>query len=68
MFREEWKKYRESFYKRCQTRSDGEHDVVLKRKLFALGRKVKKVYNATPFVLSRLFHLNNSSFIPFSSY
>lgn len=43
VFREEWKKYRESFYKRCQTRSDGEHDVVLKRKLFALGRKVKKI-------------------------
>jgi len=43
VFRDEWNKYRDRFYNRCKTRADMETDPVLKEKLSALGRKVKKV-------------------------
>ena len=43
VFREEWRKYRDRFYSRCQSRADAENDPQMKQKLIALGRKVKKV-------------------------
>lgn len=43
VFREEWNKYREAFYNRCQTRAYAETDPVMKKKLIELGRKVKKI-------------------------
>ncbi|GLT62924.1 hypothetical protein SLA2020_355260 [Shorea laevis] len=43
VFREEWKKYRESFYGRCRSRADAEIDPTMKQKLISLGRKVKKI-------------------------
>ncbi|OVA15229.1 hypothetical protein BVC80_5g12 [Macleaya cordata] len=43
VFREEWDKYKESFYKRCRSRADTENDPVMKQKLVVLGRKVKKI-------------------------
>lgn len=43
VFRDEWNKYRDRFYHRCETRADMETDPVLKEKLGALGRKVKKI-------------------------
>ncbi|GMH24128.1 hypothetical protein Nepgr_025971 [Nepenthes gracilis] len=43
IFREEWTKYRDKFYNRCQTRANMETDPVLKQKFSALGRKVKKI-------------------------
>ncbi|KAK9284560.1 hypothetical protein L1049_023735 [Liquidambar formosana] len=43
VFREEWKKYRNSFYNRCRTRAEKENDPILKQKLVSLGRKVKKI-------------------------
>ena len=43
VFREEWNKYREAFYCRCQTRAYAETNAVMKKKLIELGRKVKKV-------------------------
>lgn len=43
VFREEWKKYRESFYNRCRSRANAETDPTMKNKLISLGRKVKKV-------------------------
>lgn len=43
VFREEWKKYRESFYSHCQRRADGESDPIMKEKLISLRRKVKRV-------------------------
>lgn len=43
VFREEWKKYRETFYNRCRSRADAETDPTMKQKLISLGRKVKKV-------------------------
>lgn len=43
VFREDWKKYRESFYNRCRSRADAESDPTMKQKLISLGRKVKKV-------------------------
>lgn len=43
VFREEWKKYRETFYNRCRSRADAESDPTMKQKLISLGRKVKKV-------------------------
>ena len=42
-FRDEWKKYRDRFYNRCQTRADMEIDPVLKKKLSSLATKIKKV-------------------------
>lgn len=43
VFREEWQKYRESFYNRCRRRADSETEATMKQKLISLGRKVKKV-------------------------
>lgn len=43
VFREEWHKYRESFYNRCITRADMETEPAMKQKLISLRRKVKKV-------------------------
>lgn len=43
VFREEWNKYRDNFYTRCQTRANMENDPTMKEKLLSLGRKVKKV-------------------------
>lgn len=43
VFREEWNKYRDRFYNRCQTRADSEDDPQMKQNLIALARKVKKV-------------------------
>lgn len=43
VFREEWKKYRDSFYKRCQSRAKAENDSQMKQKLIGLLGKVKKV-------------------------
>lgn len=42
VFREEWNKYRKSFYKRCQTRVDEENDPAMKQKLISLLSRVKK--------------------------
>ncbi|CAO2828716.1 unnamed protein product [Amaranthus hypochondriacus] len=42
-FRDEWKKYRDRFYNRCQTRADTEIDPVLKKKLSSLATKIKKI-------------------------
>lgn len=43
VFREEWRKYRESFYRRCHSRANSEGDPVMSQKLISLCRKVKKV-------------------------
>uniref|UniRef100_A0A2N9IGV7 Uncharacterized protein n=1 Tax=Fagus sylvatica TaxID=28930 RepID=A0A2N9IGV7_FAGSY len=43
VFREEWNKYSEGFYKRCRMRADVESDPTMKQKLISLGRKVKKI-------------------------
>ncbi|XP_066353386.1 uncharacterized protein At4g37920-like [Miscanthus floridulus] len=43
VFREEWRRYREHFYKRCQVRIDMDTDPSLKQKLVVLARKVKKI-------------------------
>lgn len=43
VFRDEWKKYRESFFNRCQARADIETDQAMKQKLIMLARKVKKI-------------------------
>ena len=43
VFREEWNKYRDSFYTRCRRRADMENDSTMKEKLISLGRRVKKV-------------------------
>ncbi|KAI3881629.1 hypothetical protein MKX03_024950 [Papaver bracteatum] len=43
VFREEWKKYSEKFYKQCKARADAESDNGMKQKLVLLGRKVKKI-------------------------
>lgn len=43
VFRDEWNKYRESFYNRCQVRAETENDLVMKRKLIKLQSKIKKV-------------------------
>ncbi|KAF3795880.1 Uncharacterized protein EJ110_NYTH02990 [Nymphaea thermarum] len=42
-FREEWKKYRERFYRRCQERASAEKDQVMKDKLATLSRKLKRI-------------------------
>jgi hypothetical protein len=41
--RDEWKKYKDSFYNRCWVRIDTEIDASFKEKLVLLSRKVKKV-------------------------
>ncbi|KAL2348972.1 hypothetical protein Fmac_002972 [Flemingia macrophylla] len=43
IFREEWKKYRDRFYSRCQRRANMENDPIMKEKFIALRRKVKKI-------------------------
>jgi len=43
IFREEWKKYKDGFYSRCQRRADLESDPIMKEKFVSLQRKVKKV-------------------------
>lgn len=43
VFREDWNKYRESFYNRCRTRVDEESEPSMKEKLISLASKVKKV-------------------------
>ncbi|KAK9097035.1 hypothetical protein Sjap_022532 [Stephania japonica] len=45
VFREEWNKYRESFYSQCRSRAESEVDPVMKKKLGALGRKMRKIDN-----------------------
>ncbi|PIA51907.1 hypothetical protein AQUCO_01000047v1 [Aquilegia coerulea] len=45
VFREEWNKYRESFYNQCRSRADSEDDPSIRQKLVVLGRKVKKIDN-----------------------
>ncbi|KAK9166177.1 hypothetical protein Scep_001368 [Stephania cephalantha] len=45
VFREEWNKYRESFYNRCRSRAKSEDDLVMKKKLGALERKMRKIDN-----------------------
>lgn len=43
VLREEWKKYRDSFYKQCQSRAKAENDSQMKQKLIGLSGKVKKI-------------------------
>jgi len=43
IFREEWRKYKDRFYSRCQRRADLENDPIMKDKFISLQRKVKKV-------------------------
>ncbi|CAL0331569.1 unnamed protein product [Lupinus luteus] len=43
VFREEWNKYRDNFYTRCQTRANMEDDPTMKEKFASLGRKMKKI-------------------------
>lgn len=43
IFREEWKKYRDKFYHRCQARLDGEGDPLTKQKFIKLKTRIKKV-------------------------
>ncbi|XP_050208321.1 uncharacterized protein At4g37920 [Mercurialis annua] len=43
VFREEWNKYRESFYTRCQVRADMENDLNLKQKFVSLATKLKRI-------------------------
>ncbi|KAL5556679.1 hypothetical protein UlMin_038915 [Ulmus minor] len=43
VFREEWNKYRETFYNRCRSRAEKESDPKMKQNLISLGRKVKKI-------------------------
>ncbi|RYR29711.1 hypothetical protein HN51_062593 [Arachis hypogaea] len=43
VLREEWNKYRDNFYNRCQKRADMEKDPTMKEKLVLLGRRVKKI-------------------------
>nr|AFK48093.1 unknown [Lotus japonicus] len=43
IFREEWKKYRDSFFSRYQSRADMENDPIIKDKFISLERRVKKI-------------------------
>ncbi|XP_009391923.3 uncharacterized protein At4g37920 isoform X1 [Musa acuminata AAA Group] len=43
VFRDDWKKYKENFFNRCQVRADTEDDPVMKQKLVGLARKMKKI-------------------------
>ncbi|KAG5013562.1 hypothetical protein AAZX31_09G184500 [Glycine max] len=43
IFREEWKKYSDRFFSRCQRRADMENDPVMKEKFISLRRKLKKI-------------------------
>ncbi|GAU40330.1 hypothetical protein TSUD_221780 [Trifolium subterraneum] len=41
VFREDWKKNRDSFFVRCQRRADMENDTAMKEKFTSLGRRSK---------------------------
>ncbi|KAL5988405.1 hypothetical protein ACLOJK_036169 [Asimina triloba] len=43
VFRDEWNKYKESFYKRCQARADAETNSAQKKELMRLLMKVKRI-------------------------
>ncbi|WOK95232.1 hypothetical protein Cni_G03939 [Canna indica] len=43
VFRDDWKKYRENFFKRCEVRAESESDPVVKQKLVGFARKMKKI-------------------------
>ncbi|KAM7275034.1 hypothetical protein ACFE04_016900 [Oxalis oulophora] len=43
--RDEWRKYRESFYDRCRTRAETESDSNMKQKLRSLASKVKRPFS-----------------------
>ncbi|KAK3012598.1 hypothetical protein RJ639_009598 [Escallonia herrerae] len=43
VFREDWSKYRDSFYERCRARANSANDSENKQKLISLARKVKKI-------------------------
>ncbi|XP_010942279.2 uncharacterized protein At4g37920 isoform X3 [Elaeis guineensis] len=43
VFRDDWNKYKESFFERCQVRAETEKDPVMKQKLVGLARKMKKI-------------------------
>lgn len=43
IFREEWNKYRDSFYSRCQTRVDKESDPIMKERLVNMKSKVMRI-------------------------
>ncbi|KAI9125158.1 hypothetical protein K1719_003774 [Acacia pycnantha] len=43
VFREEWNKYKDSFYRRCQKRTDMENDPIKKQKFVSLWKKMKKI-------------------------
>ncbi|RWV86595.1 hypothetical protein GW17_00051496 [Ensete ventricosum] len=43
VFRDDWKKYKENFFNRCQVRADTEDDPVMKQKLVRFARKMKKI-------------------------
>ncbi|XP_058069511.1 uncharacterized protein At4g37920 isoform X2 [Magnolia sinica] len=43
VFRNEWNKYKENFYNRCQTRADAENDSIRKQEFIRFARKVKKI-------------------------
>lgn len=43
VFRDEWNKYRQSFYNRLQVRADTEKDATIKQRLVSLARKIRKV-------------------------
>ncbi|KAL4386460.1 hypothetical protein GQ457_09G010980 [Hibiscus cannabinus] len=43
ILREEWNKYRQSFYNRCRVRADEEIDPTMKQKIVSLESKVKKI-------------------------
>ena len=43
VFREDWNKYRDSFYKRCKSRANSENDFTFKQCLVTLLTEVKRV-------------------------
>lgn len=43
VFREDWNKYRDSFYNRCKSRADSENDFTFKQRLVTLATEVKRV-------------------------
>lgn len=65
VFREEWRRYRDHFYKRCQVRIDIEADLSFKQKLVVLARKVKK---ASPYLFSLCIITLLSLFSQFPQY
>jgi hypothetical protein len=64
VFRKEWERYREHFYKRCQVRIDMETDSSMKQKLVVLARKVKKVGSLFPlFIHCHVFFIILNGFV-----